>query len=100
MTPDLLVTLVAHEVYPGIHTEHSWKEQLHVREGGRLEESALMVGTLALIGEGIAELASEILGDERERVTAAHVEGTGGPVRPRSLSAVNEAEEEPIDVRR
>jgi hypothetical protein len=79
MTPDLLVELVAHEAYPGHHTEHSWKEQLHVREGGRLEESALMVGTpSSLIAEGIAMLASEILlGDEAERVTAAHVDGTG-----------------------
>ena len=79
MTPDILAMLVAHEAYPGHHTEHAWKEQLHVREGGRLEESALMVGTpSSLISEGIAELASEILlGDEEERVTAAHVEGTG-----------------------
>jgi hypothetical protein len=81
MTPDVLVGLVTHEAYPGHHTEHSWKEQLHVREGGRLEESALMVGTpSSLIGEGIAEVAQEILlGDEEEQITAAHVEGTGVP---------------------
>jgi hypothetical protein len=93
MTPDILVTLVTHEAYPGHHTEHSWKEQLHVREGGRLEESALMVGTpSSLIGEGIAELASEILlGDERERVTAAHVEGTGVRYDPDLSRAVREA---------
>lgn len=93
MTPDLIVTLVAHEAYPGHHTEHSWKEQLRVREGGCLEESALMVGTpSALIGEGIAELASEILlGDERERVTAAHVEGTGVRYDPDLSRAVREA---------
>ncbi len=93
MTPDLLVTLVAHEAYPGHHTEHSWKEQLHVRKGGRLEESALMVGTPScLIGEGIAELASEILlRDERERVTAAHVEGTGVRYDPDLSRAVREA---------
>ena len=79
MTPDILVGLVAHETYPGHHTEHSWKEQIHVRERGRLEESALMVGTPScLIGEGIAELASEILlGDDEEPVIAEHVDGTG-----------------------
>ena len=93
MTPDILVTLVTHEAYPGHHTEHSWKEQLHVREGGRLEESALMVGTpSSLIGEGIAELASEILlGDETERVTAAHVEGTGVRYDPDLSHAVRQA---------
>jgi hypothetical protein len=95
MTPDILIGLVTHEAYPGHHTEHSWKEQLLVREGGRLEESALMVGTpSALIGEGIAELASEILlGDERERVTAAHVDGTGVRYDPDLSHAVNEARE-------
>jgi hypothetical protein len=95
MTPDILVGLVTHEAYPGHHTEHSWKEQLHVRERGRLEESALMVGTpSSLISEGIAELASEILlGDERERVTAAHVVGTGVRYDPDLSHAVNEARE-------
>ena len=93
MTPDLIVVLVAHEAYPGHHTEHSWKEQLHVREGGRLEESALMVGTpSSLIGEGIAELASEILlGDDEERVAAAHVEGTGVRYDPDLSHAVKQA---------
>jgi hypothetical protein len=92
MTPDILVTLVAHEAYPGHHTEHAWKEQIHVREGGRLEESALMVGTpSSLIAEGIAELASEILlGDEREPITAAHVEGTGVGYDPDLSHAVRQ----------
>jgi hypothetical protein len=93
MTPDLISGLVAHEAYPGHHTEHSWKEQLHVREAGRLEESALMVGTpSSLIGEGIAMLASEVLlGDEAERVTAAHVQGTGVRYDPDLSRAVREA---------
>ena len=79
MTPDFVSELAAHEAYPGHHTEHAWKEQLHVRRGRRLEESALMVGTpSSLISEGIAEPRAEILlGDEEERVIAAHVEGTG-----------------------
>jgi hypothetical protein len=93
MTPDLLVTLVTHEAYPGHHTEHSWKEQLHVREGGRLEESALMVGTpSSLISEGIASLASEILlGDDEERVTAEHVDGTDVRYEPDLSRAVKKA---------
>jgi hypothetical protein len=93
MTPDIIAMLAAHEAYPGHHTEHTWKEQLHVREGGRFEESALMVGTpSSLISEGIAQLASEILlGDDLERVTAAHVEGTGVRYDPDLSRAVREA---------
>jgi hypothetical protein len=93
MTPDFLVELAAHEAYPGHHTEHSWKEQLHVRDGGRLEESALMVGTpSSLISEGIAGLATEILlGDEEEHVIAAHVEGTEVAYDPDLSRTVKEA---------
>jgi len=92
MTPDIVTHLVAHECYPGHHTEHAWKEQLHVREG-RLEESALMVGTpSSLISEGIAELAPEImLGGEVEQVIAAHVEGTGVAYDPELSRTVKAA---------
>jgi hypothetical protein len=92
MTLDMLAGLVAHEAYPGHHTEHAWKEQLHVREG-RLEESALMVGTpMSLISEGIAELASEImLAEEEEQVIAAHIEGTGVSYDPELSRTVKEA---------
>ena len=79
LTPDFVLELATHEAYPGHHTEHAWKEQVHVREGRGLEESALMVGTpSSLVSEGIASLAAEILlGDEEERVLAEHVEGAG-----------------------
>ena len=92
MTPDILTHLVAHECYPGHHTEHAWKEQLHVREG-RLEESVLMVGTpSSLISEGIAELAPEVmLGEQAEQVIAAHVEGTGVSYDPDLSRAVKRA---------
>ena len=92
MTPDIVGNLVAHEGYPGHHTEHAWKEQLHVREG-RLEESALMVGTpMSLISEGIAELASEImLGEEEEQVIAAHVDATAVSYDPELSRTVKEA---------
>jgi hypothetical protein len=79
MTPDFVTDLVAHEAYPGHHTEHSWKEQVHVRDAGRLEEAIFLVGTpQALVSEGIAGLGPEILlGDEAEELTAAHVAETG-----------------------
>jgi len=93
MTPSFVAELVAHEAYPGHHTEHAWKEQLLVRDRGQAEESALMVGTAAsLISEGIAGLAPEILlGDEEQEVTAAHVEGTGVAYDPEVSRAVQQA---------
>jgi hypothetical protein len=63
--------LMAHELYPGHHTEHAWKEQRFVKEQGRLEESILMVGApQSLIAEGIAELGYEILLDDLDAFTA------------------------------
>lgn len=55
--------LVAHEVYPGHHAEHSWKEALLVDGEGRLEETLFLTGTpQAVISEGIATLAPEMVG--------------------------------------
>lgn len=57
-----LLLVVAHELYPGHHTEHALKEQLLVRDRGQLEESILLVGTpQALLNEAIATLAPEII---------------------------------------
>jgi hypothetical protein len=62
--------LMAHELYPGHHTEHAWKEQRLVREEGHLEESILMIGApQSLIAEGIAELGAEILLDDLDAFT-------------------------------
>ena len=93
MTPSFLVELAAHEAYPGHHTEHAWKEQVRVHDGGELEESAQMIGTpAALISEGIAGLAAEILlGDEEQEVTARHVAGTGVAYDPDVSRAVQKA---------
>jgi hypothetical protein len=93
MTPAFLTELVAHESYPGHHTEHVWKEQRLVRELGRGEESILMIGTpQSLIAEGIAGLALEILvGDEEQEITAAHVAGMGVPYDPEVSRAVQRA---------
>jgi len=64
-----LVTLAAHEVYPGHHTDRVLKEQLLVRDQGFLEESIQLVPTpQSLVGEGIAELGLEVvMDDELER---------------------------------
>jgi hypothetical protein len=71
--------MVAHETYPGHHTEHVTKEQLLVREGGCLEESILMIATpQALIAEGIAETgARTLLGDGLEELGGEHLARVG-----------------------
>jgi hypothetical protein len=66
MATNLLTELMAHELYPGHQTEHAWKEQLLLREGGQEEAAILMIGAPeSLIAEGIAGLATEtVLEDE------------------------------------
>ena len=78
MVPDTVVELVAHETYPGHHTEHAWKEQLLTR-AGRLEESIVLIPTpQSVVSEGIASSAAELaLGEERYKVTASIVSETG-----------------------
>jgi len=70
--PDIVVEWVAHETYPGHHTEHAWKEQLLTR-AGQLEESIVLIPTpQSVMSEGIATNAAEIaLGDERHDITAS-----------------------------
>lgn len=71
--------LVAHEVYPGHHAEHAWKEALLVDREGRLEETMQLTGTpQAVVSEGIAMLAPDVAfpGDEDE--VAARVYGSLG----------------------
>jgi hypothetical protein len=57
-----LVHLALHEGYPGHHAERCVKEQVLVRERGRLEETIVLVPTpQSLIAEGIAELGPALL---------------------------------------
>ena len=93
--PTFLVHVVAHETYPGHHTEHAWKEQLLVREQGRIEETLALNGSpQSLVAEGIAELAVEMaLGDEEFAVTAEHMAVTGTTYDPDVSRAVKEAME-------
>ena len=63
--------LLAHELYPGHHTEHAWKEQLLYLGRGQLEEAIIMYGTpQAVIGEGLAELAIEMVVDDEDAFVA------------------------------
>ena len=55
-----LAHLVAHEGYPGHHTEHSSKEARLVQELGHIEASILLIHTPeCLVSEGIAQNAIE-----------------------------------------
>jgi hypothetical protein len=75
----LLPGLVAHEVYPGHHAEHVWKEALLVDGEGRVEETIMLTGTpQSVVSEGIAMLAPDVAfpGDEDE--VAARVYGELG----------------------
>ena len=64
--------LVAHEAYPGHHTEHCRKEIGLVRQRGYLEETIFVVGTpQCVIAEGLADLAIEVLlGADHRQVMA------------------------------
>ena len=75
---NFVTELMAHELYAGHQTEHSWKEQLLYRERGQAEASILMIGTPeSLIAEGIAELATEMVLDD-EDAFAAEILGEHG----------------------
>lgn len=93
MTPTFVTELVAHETYPGHHTEHVWKEEVLVRGRDQAEESILMIGTpQSLIAEGIAGLALEILlGADAQKVTASHVAETDVAYDPDVALAVQRA---------
>lgn len=71
MATNFLTELMAHELYPGHQTEHSWKEQLLYRDRGQAEAPILMIGTPeSLIAEGIAELATEMALEDEDAFAA------------------------------
>ncbi len=52
-----LVSVIAHEAFPGHHLEHAWKEADLVDRAGRLEASAALINTPeSLISEGLADV--------------------------------------------
>lgn len=67
--------LVAHEAYPGHHTEHCRKEAGLVRGQRHLEETIFLVGTpQCLLAEGLADLGLEVIaGHHPEPVLAEHL---------------------------
>jgi hypothetical protein len=79
-----LAHLVAHEAYPGHHTEHSRKEAGLVRRRRQLEETIFLVGTpQCLLAEGLADLAIEVAVSpdpaEQAAMTASHLRPLGIP---------------------
>jgi hypothetical protein len=88
--------LVAHEAYPGHHTEHSRKEVGLVRTRHWLEESIFLVGTpQCLMAEGLADLGLEvILGERPEPHLAEHLRPFGIPYDHEVAAAAAVAGEE------
>ncbi|HEX6395128.1 MAG TPA: hypothetical protein VFZ97_16965 [Acidimicrobiales bacterium] len=76
--------LVAHEAYPGHHTEHCRKEVGLVRQRSQLEETIFLVGTpQCLLAEGLADLGIEVIAGRRpEPVVAEHLKPLGIPYDP------------------
>jgi hypothetical protein len=85
-----LFTVVAHELYPGHHTEAAVKEQHLVREQGRLEAAVLLIGTpQSLIAEAIAMLAPEIVsGDRIDELSGRLLAPLGIPYDPETAAVV------------
>jgi hypothetical protein len=74
-----LAHLVAHEAYPGHHTEHCRKEVGLVRRRRWLEESIFLVGTpQCLVAEGLADLGLEVVVGRRPEAFVADILGPLG----------------------
>ena len=93
--------LVAHEAYPGHHTEHSRKEVGLVRGRRFHEESLFLVGTpQCLLAEGLADLGLEVVvGRRPERLVAEHLRPLGIAYDPDVVAVVAEAGEALAGVR-
>src|ERR1035438_10588001 len=102
---DLLSTslgpLVAHEAYPGHHTEHVRKEAGLLRRHRCWEESIVVIGTPHnLLSEGLADHGFEIvMGPRREAVVAEHLAPLGIPYDPDVVTIVRQAGEALAGVR-
>lgn len=85
--------LVAHEAYPGHHTEHCRKEVGLVRRRRHLEETIFLVGTpQCLLAEGLADLGLEaLLGEDRHQVVAEALAPLGIRLDPDAVAAVGRA---------
>ena len=90
-----LAHLVAHEAYPGHHTEHTRKEVGLVRRRRWLEESIFLVGTpQCLLAEGLADLGLEVvMGRHPEATVAEHLHPLGIRYDTEVVGAVSAAGE-------
>jgi hypothetical protein len=90
-----LAHLVAHEAYPGHHTEHTRKEVGLVRRRHWWEESIFLVGTpQCLLAEGLADLGLEVaMGRRPEAIVAGHLAPLGILFDAEVVAAVAEAGE-------
>jgi hypothetical protein len=90
-----IAQLVAHEAYPGHHTEHCRKEVGLVRRRRWLEETIFLVGTpQCLLAEGLADLGLEVIvGPRPEPVVAEHLHCLGVRYDTETVAAVAEAGE-------
>lgn len=93
--------LIAHEAYPGHHTEHCRKEVGLVRHRRQLEESIFLVGTpQCLLAEGLADLAIEaLLGPGHEPILAELLHPLGIRYETEVVAAVAAAGEALAGVR-
>lgn len=85
-----LTDLIAHEAYPGHHTEHALKEQVLYKERGYGEHAIQLINTPeCVISEGIATLARSIIfpDDEGERWEASTLYPAAGNSGDASLAA-------------
>lgn len=96
-----LAHLVAHEAYPGHHTEHSRKEVGLVRARHWWEESIFLVGTpQCLLAEGLADLGLEVvMGERPEKLVAEHLRPLGIAYDPDTVAVVSKAAEALSSVR-
>ena len=87
--------LVAHEAFPGHHTEHCRKEVGLVRQRRHLEETIFLVGTpQCVVAEGLADLGLEIVvPDDRWGWLAGHLADHGIDLDPEAAAAVATASE-------
>src|SRR2546423_615318 len=73
--------LVAHEAYPGHHTEHCHKEAGLVRRRHQEEETIFLVGTpQGLLAQGLADLGLDVvMGSRPQPIVAEHLRPLGIP---------------------
>jgi hypothetical protein len=90
-----LAHLVAHEAYPGHHTEHSRKEVGLVRRRRWDEETIFLVGTpQCTMAEGLADLAVDVaFGRHHEPIVAEHLAPLGVRYDAEAAAAVATAGE-------